>query len=155
MGPKRGGLQTIFCYIISITMKMKEAKYSKKLFAFLDILGFERIVNESRKNPQLINRIAKMLSRSEQIARSSLAAKLTVLKVDLNNYVYRSFSDTSVICGPYDSHDDLSFISTWIMVYQYLMWKEERSFIRGAVVYGDAYSDENVMFGPALIGVNP
>jgi len=73
-----------------------------------------------------------------------------VLKVDLNNYVYRSFSDTGVICGPYDSHDDLSLISTWIMVYQYLMWKEERTFIRGAVVYGDSYSDENVIFGPAL-----
>jgi hypothetical protein len=139
-----------FRYIISTAMKMKEAKYSKKVFAFLDILGFERIVNESRKNPRLISKIAEMLSRSEQIARRSLTAKLTVLKVDLNNYVYRSFSDTGVICGPYDSHDDLSLISTWIMVYQYLMWKEERTFIRGAVVYGDSYSDENVIFGPAL-----
>ena len=132
-------------------MNMKEAKYSKKVFAFLDILGFERIVNESRKNPQLISRIAEMLSRSEQIARSSLTAKLTVLKVNLNNYAYRSFSDTSVICGPYDSHHDLSFISTWIMMYQHLMWKEERTFIRGAVVYGDSYLDENAIFGPALI----
>jgi RNase H-fold protein (predicted Holliday junction resolvase) len=140
-----------FRYIISTARKMKEAKYSKKVFAFLDILGFEQIINESRKNPRLISKIAEMLSRSEQIARRSLTAKLTVLKVDLNNYVYRSFSDTSVICGPYDSHDDVSFVSTWIMVYQYLMWKEERTFIRGAVVYGDSYSDENIIFGPALI----
>jgi hypothetical protein len=132
-------------------MKMKEVKYSKKILAFLDILGFERIVNESKSNPRLISEIANMLFQSEQIARSSLTAKLTVLKVDLKNYVYRSFSDTSVICGPYDSHDDLLFISTWIMMYQYLMWKEERTFIRGAVVYGDSYSDENVIFGPALI----
>jgi len=138
-----------FRYIICTTMK--EATYSKKVFAFLDILGFERIVNESRKNPRLISKIAEMLSRSEQIARSSLTAKLTVLKVNPNNYEYRSFSDTSVIYGSYDSHDDLLFISTWIMVYQYLMWKEERTFIRGAVVYGDLYSDKNVIFGPALI----
>ncbi|MGB2799500.1 MAG: hypothetical protein WBC82_06625 [Dehalococcoidia bacterium] len=31
------------------------------------------------------------------------------------------------------------------------MWKEERTFIRGAIVYGDVYADENVIFGPALI----
>jgi len=132
-------------------MKMKGAKYSKKLFAFLDILGFEPIVNESRKNPQLISRIAEMLSRSEQIARESLKFRPTVLKVNPNDYAYRSFSDTSAIYGPYNSHDDLSFISAWIMMYQYLMWKEEQTFIRGAVVYGDLYSDENVLFGPALI----
>lgn len=132
-------------------MKMNEVKYSKKIFAFLDILGFERLVNDSRNNPRLISKIANMLFQSEQIARSSLTAKLTVLKVDLNKYVYRVFSDTSVICGPYDSHHDLSFISTWIMMYQYLMWKEERTFIRGAIVYGDLYADENVIFGPALI----
>ncbi len=130
---------------------MKEATYSKKLFAFLDILGFGRMVDESRRNPELISKIAKMLSLSEDIARSALTAKLTVLRVDLNNYVHRSFSDTSVICGPYDSHHDFSFISTWIMMYQYLMWKEGRVFIRGAVVYGDSYSDENIIFGPALI----
>jgi hypothetical protein len=152
LSPLSCDLKTILSlYIISPAMKMKEAKYSKKVFAFLDILGFERIINESRKNPRLISKIAEMLSQSEQIARKSLTAKLTVLKVDLNNYVYRSFSDTSVICGPYDSHDDVSFVSTWIMMYQYLMWKEERTFVRGAVVYGDSYSDENVIFGPALI----
>ena len=130
---------------------MKEATYSKKLFAFLDILGFGRIVDESKRNPGLISKIAKMLSRSEQIAQSALTTKLTVLRVDLNNYVQRSFSDTSVICGPYDSHHDFSFISTWIMMYQYLMWKEWRVFIRGAVVYGDLYLDKNIIFGPALI----
>lgn len=130
---------------------MNEVKYNKKILAFLDILGFEQIVNESRSNPSLINKIANMLFRSEQIARSILNANLTVLKVDLNNYVYRTFSDTSVICGPYDSHHDLSFVSTWVMMYQYLMWKEERTFIRGAIVYGDVYADENVIFGPALI----
>ena len=130
---------------------MESVRYSKKLFAFLDILGFERMIDESKRNPELISKIAKMLSRSEQIARSALTAKLTVLKVDTNSYAHRSFSDTSVILGPYDSHHDFSFISTWTMMYQYLMWKEWRVFIRGAVVYGDSYSDENIIFGPALI----
>ena len=130
---------------------MKEVTYSKKIFAFLDILGFGPMVDESRRNPELVSRIARILSRSGEIARSALNAKLTVLRVDLKNYVHRSFSDTSVICCPYYSHHDFSFVSTWIMMYQYLMWKEWRVFIRGAVVYGDSYLDENIVFGPALI----
>ena len=130
---------------------MTETRYSKRIFAFLDILGFKRIIDESREDQDLIARIARMLSWSEQIARSTLAAKLTVLEVSQKSYGYRSFSDTSVIWGPYDSHDDLSLISTWIMVYQYLMWRDHGAFVRGAVVYGDLYSEENVVFGPALI----
>ncbi len=132
-------------------MEINEIKYSKRMFAFLDILGFERLVNESRRNPELVGKIANILKRSKQIALSTLKAKLTILKVDPSQYLYRAFSDTSVISGPYVSHDDLSFISMWIMYYQYFMWKEEKYFVRGAVVYGDIYYDEDVIFGPALV----
>lgn len=132
-------------------MKLNDKQYSKKIFAFLDILGFERIVKESISNPKLIGKIANILLRTEQIAQSSLKAKLTVLKVNPKKYTFRTFSDTTIILGPYNSHDDLSYISTWAMMYQYLMWKEERTFIRGAIVYGDVYADESVIFGPALI----
>ncbi len=63
-------------------MKMNETKYSEKIFAFLDILGFERIVNESRNNPELVSKIANILVRSKKIALSSLDLKPTVLQVD-------------------------------------------------------------------------
>ncbi|GAH97692.1 unnamed protein product, partial [marine sediment metagenome] len=132
-------------------MKMNETKYSEKIFAFLDILGFERIVNESRNNPELVSKIANILVRSKKIALSSLDLKPTVLQVDPSQYMYRAFSDTSVISGPYVSHDDMSFISSWIMFNQYYMWKEEQTFIRGAIVYGDIYEDKDIIFGPALI----
>ena len=139
-------------YIIDLaTMKMNDIKYSEKIFAFLDILGFERIVNESKSNPKLISTIRSMLARSKQIAESNLNAKLTVLQVNSSEYTYRTFSDTSTISGPYISHDDMSFLSMWIMFYQYLMWKEERTFVRGTIVYGDIYEDKDVIFGPALI----
>jgi len=121
------------------------------MFAFLDILGFERIVDKSRNNPELIEKLANILKRSKQIALASLGAKLTILQVDPSQYLHRAFSDTSVISGPYVSHDDLSFLSMWVMHYQYFMWKEEQSFLRGAVVYGDIYYDEDVIFGPALV----
>lgn len=132
-------------------MKMNETKYSEKIFAFLDILGFESIVNKSRNNPELVSKIANMLVHSKKVALSSLSAKLKVLQVNSNQYSYRAFSDMSVISGPYASHDDMSFLSMWIMFYQYFMWKEEQTFIRGAIVYGNIYEDKDVVFGPALI----
>lgn len=130
---------------------MNDIKYSKKMFAFLDILGFERLVNQSRNNPDLISKIAEMLGRSKEIASSTPKAQLNVLQVDSDLYMYRTFSDTSVISGPYVSHDDITFLSWWIMRYQYLMWKEFQTFVRGAMVFGDIYEDEDVVFGPALI----
>lgn len=121
------------------------------MVAFLDILGFERIVDQSRNDTEIVRKLANMLMSSKHIALSILQSKLTVLKVDPAQYVYRAFSDTSVITGPYASHDDLVFLSTWIMYYQCHLWKEEKSFLRGAIVYGDIYHDEDVMFGPAII----
>lgn len=31
------------------------------------------------------------------------------------------------------------------------MWQEEQIFMRGAIVYGDIYEDEDIIFGPAII----
>ena len=132
-------------------MVTHKIKYSKNLFVFLDIMGFKRIIDESTRNPELIGKIANMLRLSKQIAVSSQKAKLTVLQVDPSQYIYRSFSDTSIISGPYTSHDVLSFLFTWIMYYQYLLWKEQQAFLRGAIVFGDIYYDEDIIFGPALI----
>jgi hypothetical protein len=132
-------------------MKMGSIQYDKKVLAFLDILGFERIVNESRNNPELIGRIARILTRSRDVALSSSKISPKVLRVDPSQYMHRAFSDTSVISGPYTSHDDMNFLSWWVMSYQYLMWKEERTFLRGAIVYGGIYEDADIIFGPALI----
>ena len=132
-------------------MTTNEISYNKKLFAFLDILGFTGIVNESRGNPLLVSKIANILARSKQIAASSLNTNLNVLRVDPTQYKYRAFSDTSVISGPYTSHDDMVFLCWWIMRYQYLLWKEFRTFVRGAIAFGDIYEDEDVVFGPAFI----
>ena len=132
-------------------MKANDIKYSKNIFAFLDILGFRSIVNESRINNELVRKIADILKRSQQIALSSMDLKPTVLEVDPSKYMYRAFSDTILISGPYTSHHDMSFISMWVMINQYYLWKEEQTFIRGAMVYGDVFIDKDIVFGPALI----
>lgn len=132
-------------------MGNSDIRYRKRMIAFLDILGFERIVDRSRNDPELVGKLASILKRSRQNALSIHKPKLTILKADLSQYVYRTFSDTSVISGPYVSHDDFIVLSWWVMYYQYLLWKEEQIFLRGSIVYGDIYHDEDIIFGPALI----
>ena len=106
----------------------KMEHYDKRVLAFLDILGFERLVDESRSNPELISKIARMLGRSKDVALSSSNISPKILQVEPDKYTYHVFSDTSVINGPYTSHDVVNFLSWWIMSYQYLMWKEEQIF---------------------------
>ncbi len=132
-------------------MPTNKITYSKNVFVFLDIMGFKRIIDESTRDPELIGKIANMLRLSKETAVLSQKAKLTILQVDPSQYIFRSFSDTSIISGPYTSHDALSFLFTWIMYYQYLLWKEQQAFLRGAIVFGDIYYDEGIIFGPALI----
>jgi hypothetical protein len=132
-------------------MATNSIQYNKRMVAFLDILGFERIVDKSRNDAEIVRKLANILMGSKQIALAILKTKLTVLQVDPTQYVYRAFSDTSVISGPYTSHDDLTFISMWVMYYQYSLWKIGQSFLRGAIVYGDIYHNEDVIFGPAIV----
>jgi hypothetical protein len=108
-------------------------------------------VDKSRNDAEIVQKLANILTVSRKIALAVLRTKLTVLQVDPTQYMYRAFSDTSVISGPYTSHDDLVFISTWVMYYQYSLCKLEQSFLRGAIVYGDIYYDEDVIFGPAIV----
>lgn len=141
-------------------MEMNDIKYSKKMLAFLDILGFEKLVNQSKSNPELIKKITDMLNLSRQFALSfsdispsnnPLKIPLKVLKVESDQYRYRVFSDTIVISAPNMSHDDMYFLFLSVMRYQYLMWKEFQTFLRGSIVFGDIYEDGDVVFGPALI----
>lgn len=74
---------------------MDEIIYSKRIFAFLDILGFKRIIEESRRKPEIITNITNILKLSKKIAVSSLTAKLKILQVEPSQYMYRAFSDTS------------------------------------------------------------
>jgi len=131
-------------------MVTNSIQYNKRMVVFLDILGFERIVDKSRNDAEIVRKLANILMGSKQIALAVLKTKLTVLQVDPTQYVYRAFSDTSVISGPYMSHDDLIFLSMWVMYYQYSLFKLEQSFLRGAIVYGDIYHNEDVIFGPAV-----
>jgi len=125
--------------------------YEKKLFTFIDILGFECLVNSSKDDPNKIWEIYDLLKTTREMAQRFTRQKLNILQVDLTQYAYHMFSDIITMSCPYKSHDDLVALAAWAMIYQYKMLAERGIFLRGAMVYGDVYEEKDIVFGPAII----
>lgn len=127
--------------------------YEKRIFAFVDILGFADLVEESERDTTKILRIYQLLDRTKSMAHLPVGHKFETLKVDLAKFRSHTFSDTVTMSCPFESFDYFNAIIAWVMRYQYLMWAEEGTFVRGAIVYGKVFDDESssMVFGPAMV----
>jgi hypothetical protein len=127
--------------------------YEKRIFAFIDILGFAELVIESERDPAKILRIYRLLERTKSMARLPVGHKFQTLKVDLVKFRSHTFSDTVTMSCPFESFDYFNAIIGWVEGFQYLMVTQEATFVRGAIVYSNVLDDENesMVFGPALV----
>ena len=127
--------------------------YEKRIFAFVDILGFADLVEESERDTTKILRIYQLLDRAKSMAHLPVSHIFQTLKVDLAKFRSHTFSDTVTMSCPFESFDYFNAIIAWVMRYQYLMWAEEGTFLRGAIVYGKIFDDESssMVFGPAMV----
>jgi hypothetical protein len=127
--------------------------YQERIFAFIDILGFADLVKESEFDTSKIIRIYNLLERTKTMARLPVGHKFKYIQVDWAKFRSHTFSDSIIISCPYESFDYFNALIGWIMAYQHSMWAQEGTFIRGAVVYGKIFDEENsaMLFGPALV----
>jgi len=128
-------------------------KYDERIFAFIDILGFADLVEASERDPSQIIGIYKLLERAKSMAQLPVGHKFNYLQVDLSKFRSHTFSDTITMSCPYESFDYFNAIIAWVMRYQYFMWAEEGAFLRGAIVYGKIFDEEDssMVFGPAMV----
>lgn len=127
--------------------------YEHRIFAFVDILGFADLVEESDRDTSKIVRIYKLLERTKSMAQLPIGHKFNYLQVDLAKFRSHIFSDSITMSCPYESFDYFNVIIAWVIRYQYFMWAEEGYFLRGAIVYGRIFDDESspMLFGPAMV----
>jgi hypothetical protein len=125
------------------------ARYRNRYIAFLDLLGFRWIVEESRRDTNAF-RIAEQALRVADDERSFtefLQDRETPV-VDDARLVYM-FSDTVLVTSP-PTESGLSDLIERVarlsvrLVYNYV-------FLRGAVVRGDIFEHGHIVFGPGLI----
>lgn len=127
---------------------MKENKtYSNRFVAFVDILGFKNLVNNSNSNQKLIETIDNVLSEIEddKNRNSDKALGNKAIGREITN-----FSDSIVISYSTECQGagvnlliDVRLLQLRLLYYGILS--------RGAVTFGKLIHDDDVCFGPALV----
>lgn len=118
----------------------KEYKYTKRIIAFLDILGFKSIV----QNPDFNMKFGIMFKMINEMNGLNLP------QMHLKGMEFTSISDSIVISVPYKEKASLEKIVRTLFVLERLFIREEL-LLRGAIAIGDLYHKNGIVFGPALV----
>lgn len=128
----------------------------RSLFAFIDILGYQGLITRAEKDNQqqaFLSRLHGALVEGRKWLEDkdeSLAELKKWGPKDL--YALKAFTDNIVIAFPIrgDAESELGFALSKLIDFQFSM-SLEGFFIRGAISIGDAYVDDVVVFGDALM----
>lgn len=123
-------------------------KYSKKIIAFLDILGITALIgqhinNDEHKAIYKIEKIRKIVEDSTKIAKETK-------DINLDDFYYLQISDSFVfVCDPKNVVPLIELLST----IQVRIITECQFLLRGAITIGDAIVEEFAKYivGPAYI----
>ncbi|HEY2389583.1 MAG TPA: hypothetical protein VGK22_00295 [Candidatus Angelobacter sp.] len=133
--------------------------YEERFVAFLDILGWRRLIEESEKDSTAIARMGgalgflKMLFEIpawlETQARKMLEAKGETYSPHPDALEFSQFSDSIVISSPVTTGGAISILFELDRILTSLFY-QSHFLIRGAVTRGPMYHKNPVAFGPAL-----
>ncbi|MBK8585696.1 MAG: hypothetical protein IPN88_09800 [Bacteroidetes bacterium] len=127
-----------------------------RIVAFLDILGFSRIVEEYESDSQsnILNELHDTLEMAIKVSIEAVTDPKT--KTDLKEYLeYRMFSDCICISLPFiefgnDFHIQFHSLSAIVKSYQLAMM-QKGFFVRGGISVGSFYSDKHMIFSGGLV----
>ena len=120
---------------------MNRAIYEKRIIAFVDILGFKTMIDDSKADTLLRRKIKEVMEIIRESADTSI--KSSVRKVS-------TFSDSAVISYPLTHASALLYLLLDIIHLQ-LKVGALGVMIRGGIAIGDCYHDGKIVFGPAMI----
>lgn len=120
---------------------MTAESYNERYLAFIDVLGFSNLVNQSRNDAAVVTQLRDALS---DVSAKALAARSEELGLEAT-----SFSDTVVISAPVGEAELLHMLQT-IDEFGYGLLRRNMLF-RGALVRGQLLHRPDLIFGPALI----
>ena len=126
--------------------------YTKKLVAFVDLLGFKEVssnTNEKNATHNILSTNHQIVDILQNVTDSKELRNNDQRNNDDNDFVIQTFSDSIFFAYPEDKLYkllcELSIISLSIA--------SKGFFLRGGVAFGDIYArnNENYFYGPALI----
>ena len=126
---------------------MKE--YTQYYFAFIDLLGFKEIVNTKTCNEiyEIFEEVKSKYYPQKGINESEYAP--IIPPDDIHYYI---MSDSICIFIKSDIKSALTVL-TWICLYLQvrLLCLKTPIFVRGSIALGNVYSDNNILYGPAMV----
>lgn len=134
-------------------------KVSKHIIIFIDIMGFEKMVENDDENCLLYLKEFNDKFNSQIDFATDLINPISTkndLKVDANKIKKINFSDTIVICYPIENIDSkgikLVVYSLIIsMALHFPILYEKNMSLRGNISIGDMYINDNIYYGKGLI----
>lgn len=126
-------------------------EYEERIIAFIDILGFKALINNTNTaNTQINNaNIEKMIDIYEEI-ENSLSEKLQEKDGILDDLQITRFSDCIVISFPERQRDALYFLCISLLHFLYEMLANYKLLFRGGITSGKLIHTDKFLFGPAM-----
>ena len=123
---------------------MDDVQYSQYYVAFLDILGFKKLVdNPDISCEDIVSVYEFTLYKYENFFKNS--AK----KID-NNIEMKIMSDSICLYIKTDVPNALLYLIAYCTTLQYDLLRGKKLLLRGGITSGDMYVKDDVIFGPAL-----
>lgn len=121
-------------------------KYSNRLIAFVDILGFTAETNKSTKSQEDEGRIHDALKLIHSLKEKNYGSAFMNMQDEGVEVI--TFSDSAVISCPAD-RDDLFFLLLKLIHLQ-MELIPFGILLRGAITNGELYHERDIVFGPAM-----
>jgi len=135
--------------------------YKKCIVAFLDILGFKRLISEKGFDEileiykQIINDIDAGIALHHAVDNyDSSPSGITLQKYNeaLEDAIIRPMSDSIVVAVPFENPEALAVVIDICNMIQEMFYDmDEPVLLRGGVAVGDFFCDDNIMFGKGLV----
>lgn len=121
-------------------------KYEKRLIAFVDFLGFKKMIEESEKNEWRTGEIYTAIHDIYMVLWDYLANSPgnTTLRIT-------HFSDSVVMSCVLDEVEDVVLIIRHLRYIQQKLAEEHSMLIRGAITIGNLIHDDHILMGPAMV----
>lgn len=128
---------------------MEKTRYTECYVAFLDMLGFKKLIEDSSCE-EIAEIFTKHLNTSP-LRGAYLGNDIFILKDTINKLKAKVMSDSICFYIDVNVTNALLCIIMSCINFQYELYKNKISiFIRGAIVRGHLYAEEDIIFGPGL-----
>lgn len=128
---------------------MKKVKYANYCVAFLDILGFKKLVGT--ESADVIHDVFRNIRYGKKLVFQNYGEDARWAKLRKNTKFY-FFSDSIVCAIPMEEPQALEYVTSHCMLLQHALWYYGLPiWLRGGIACGELYCGRNEVFGPALI----